>query len=409
MSELAAKLARRRALNGEGDTLTHSLTSASNSASVSVSSTTRDNSNNINKDENKERIRREKEEEEAARVKAEEAVVVARVKAEQEEAVAREMAEMEEAARVKKREEEEAKADMEEEARVKAEEEEEEAARVKKREEEAARVKAEQEEAVAKEMAEMEEAARQKAEQEETARVKAEEDAMEEAARVQAEEVAARLKAEHEAAEEESRMKAEEEAMEHKANSLQEGQLINKHEKVDDELKELESFFDNMNDDMEGLGLPEPPLSREISSINGGTDLFAEDSATFCVEGDDSSMRRQELLSENDKLKAEETSLTNEVSAKSAQIRKIRKQIDSFSRQLGEGEFGGGVGEVSISLDDEFGQQSHRHLSYKKSRDLFADDIDLDLQDSQDSLKEDELAGRNAELVKQVGNAKVTS
>jgi hypothetical protein len=405
-----------------------------------VSSTTRDNSNNINKDENKERIRREKEEEEAARVKAEEAVVVARVKAEQEAAVAREMAELEEAARVKKREEEEAArvkaeqeaiakemAEMEEASRVKAEQEEEaarvkaeqeaiakemaeleEAARVKARDEEEARVKAEQE-AVAKEMAEMEEAARQKAEQEETARVKAEEDAMEEAARVQAEEVAARLKAEHEAAEEESRMKAEEEAMEHKANSLQEGQLINKHEKVDDELKELESFFDNMNDDMEGLGLPEPPLSREISSINGGTDLFAEDSATFCVEGDDSSMRRQELLSENDKLKAEETSLTNEVSAKSAQIRKIRKQIDSFSRQLGEGEFGGGGGEVSISLDDEFGQQSHRHLSYKKSRDLFADDIDLDLQDSQDSLKEDELAGRNAELVKQVGNAKVTS
>ena len=360
MSELAAKLARRRALNGEGDA--QPSTQSSSPPVTSVTNST-ESIGKIEQEEAAEKAVRDKEEQEAAdkaaRDKAGEAAA-----------------------------------------------------------EKAARDKAEQEVAAEK-------AARDKAEQEIAA------------------EKAARDKAEQEAAEEAARDREEQEAAaENKAKELAEHETIASsitdavvEHKDDDELKELENFFDNMNDDaylMDGLALdhtPAPPMSREPSDTPYSTNatnhnnnnnkellLFAEDSsvAFSCAEGDGQGGRRHtELSEENNRLQSEETSLTNEVGAKDAQIRKIQKQIDSFTRRMQvEGEEGGESGKregraSSRDPAEESSTSGHSLLSFmnKSPRDLFADDTnDNDEEEQLVSLdvSEEQLERSNRTLVEQV-------
>ena len=407
MSELAAKLARRRALNGEGDAEPCTYESSSMRNSFKMEKEKKDNDtirrrsdgcrqedgrgqekeSTQEKDE-QERIAKEKaEEERMMREKAEREAVekvsrekverekveqerIAREKAEQERII-REKAEKEAADRVKKEKEEQERVAREKEEQEAAEKE----AKAKAEQERIAKMKIERE---AAEKLAKEEAQRKREAQERAAR---EREAAEKAAREREEQEAAELalqeKAEQEAAEKAARMLAQQEALEEKQQ--REKELLNKKNesavptdsKDDDELKDLENFFDNMDDDaylIEGLDLGSPQLSREPSKSVTGTKnmFFAEDSIDLVEEEDVNSAHS--LTIKNSKLKAEEASLTNELAAKDAHIRKIKIQIDSFSKRIKE--------EKVDSSNDDAVNPSGSRLPFRKkvSANLFADD-----------------------------------
>ena len=113
-----------------------------------------------------------------------------------------------------------------------------------------------------------------------------------------------------------------------------------------------------------------------------------------------------ELLGVNYSLKSEKTGLSNELSAKDSQLRKIQTQIDSFTRRMrgevasGKPAGGGGGSSSGSSCSGE----SPRHTPFKKSRDLFAEEPDQEAPGGGDGgdLSDEALARSNSQLTAQV-------
>ena len=375
------------------------------------------------KAEQEEKAAREKAEQEdkekrekAAREKAEQEEKAAREKAEQEEKAAREKAEQEDKEKREKLARE--KAEQEEKlAREKAEQED------KEKREKLAREKAEQEEKASREKAEQEDvekrekAAREKAEQEEkVTREKADQETEEKGMNVKAikEKVAERIDNQNDeyefgngsdVADVVADERSESETKTVKSTSTNATESGDSHQesgdvKVDDELKELESFFDNMTEDsyiMDGINVDTPQMTKESSTQSiseaDSEGLFADDSVYSSSDGG----RIHELTSLNNKLKSDLIALTNEISVKDAQIKKIEKQKESFAKRAKNES----LGSIEEPNDDGVVTEASR-FSYKKPRkstSLFADDAENEVHERCfDSMTAEELVESNNTL-----------